>query len=138
MSEKPESVSEIITRYQEAYDKREAGILDFLDDDGKVKESQNHAAYDEHRTDAWSDSHGDLGSLLAELADALSPSFKKGERVIVAPDAQTGAGGPVYFEGEVSGVVIGELDSLGDVEVESDADTTAQYVAPRFLKRADD
>jgi lipopolysaccharide biosynthesis regulator YciM len=64
-------LGEIIERYTEAYEKREAGIGAFLDDEGELKEGSTYEAYDEHCYEAWSDSHGDLGSLLAELEGAL-------------------------------------------------------------------
>jgi hypothetical protein len=64
-------LAEIMERYRVAYDAREAGILTFLDDEGELKKGQSYEAYDEHRADAWSDSHGDLGSMIAELEDAL-------------------------------------------------------------------
>lgn len=67
MSEKPETLKELVERYAEAYAKREAGILSFLDEEGELKEGQSYEAYDEHSYDAWNDSHGDLGSLLEEL-----------------------------------------------------------------------
>ncbi|QPB09887.1 hypothetical protein KGG73_gp53 [Streptomyces phage Sentinel] len=77
VTEKPETIQEIIARYREAYDKREAGILSFLDDEGELKEGQSYEAYDEHSYDAWSDSHGDLSSLLSELEDALRPEGQR-------------------------------------------------------------
>ncbi|MCX5236203.1 hypothetical protein OG824_13425 [Streptomyces prunicolor] len=72
MTDKPETLSELVARYEEAYDKREAGILGFLDDEGELKEGETYGAYDEHSYEAWSDSHGDLGSLLSELKPFLS------------------------------------------------------------------
>lgn len=79
MSEQPETVQEILARYREAYDEREAGIQEFLDDEGELKEGNSYEAYDEHSYDAWNDSHGDLGSLLAELEDALARENKQSE-----------------------------------------------------------
>ncbi|MFF8845530.1 hypothetical protein ACF08N_22890 [Streptomyces sp. NPDC015127] len=72
MTDKPETLKELVARYAEAYAKREAGILAFLDDEGELKEGESYAAYDEHSYDAWSDSHGDLGVLLEELKPFLT------------------------------------------------------------------
>jgi hypothetical protein len=72
VSEKPETLVELVQRYAEAYAKREAGILAFLDDEGELKKGQSYEAYDEHSYDAWNDSHGDLGSLLEELKPFLT------------------------------------------------------------------
>ncbi|WP_420312578.1 hypothetical protein ACOB87_38145 [Streptomyces sp. YS-B37] len=71
MTEKPETAQEILARYREAYDKREAGIAEYLDEEGELKKGESYERYDEIRSDAWSDSHGDLGSLIAELEDVL-------------------------------------------------------------------
>ncbi|MGW3323916.1 hypothetical protein [Streptomyces virginiae] len=65
-------LDEVMKRYSEAYEKREAGIGAFLDDAGELKEGESYERYDEHCHDAWSDSHGDLGSLLAELEPLLN------------------------------------------------------------------
>lgn len=72
MSEKPETLVELVQRYAEAYAKREAGIQDFLDDEGELKEGNSYEAYDEHSYDAWSDSHSDLCVLLEELKPFLT------------------------------------------------------------------
>ncbi|MFI5863528.1 hypothetical protein [Streptomyces sp. NPDC051546] len=60
-------LAETIEPYVAAYAKREAGIGAFLDDEGELKEGESYERYDSHSYDAWSDSHGDLGSLLADL-----------------------------------------------------------------------
>ena len=135
MSTEAETVTEILARYREAYDKREGGILAFLDDEGDLKEGKTYAAYDEHRTDVWEDSHGDLSSLLSELEDALGGGLKVGDRVTVSADAETASGGDVFFDGEVAGEVIAPVDRDGDIEVRAD-DGVTQYVAPRFVKLA--
>ncbi|QAY15883.1 hypothetical protein SEA_TINABELCHER_60 [Streptomyces phage TinaBelcher] len=72
MSDKPETLAELVQRYAEAYAKREAGIQEFLDEEGELKEGNSYAAYDEHSYDAWNDSHGDLGTLLEELKPFLA------------------------------------------------------------------
>jgi hypothetical protein len=72
VSDKPETLEEVVARYVEAYEKREAGISSYLDDEGELKEGQTYEEYDEHCYDAWSDSHGDLGVLLEELKPFLS------------------------------------------------------------------
>ncbi|MEU0674505.1 hypothetical protein ABZ330_16730 [Streptomyces sp. NPDC006172] len=72
MSDKPETLEEVVARYVEAYAKREAGILAFLDEEGELKEGASYEAYDEHCYDAWNDSHGDLGVLLEELKPFLA------------------------------------------------------------------
>jgi uncharacterized damage-inducible protein DinB len=79
VSEQPETVQEILARYREAYDKREAGILAFLDEEGELKEGNSYEAYDEHSYDAWSDSHSDLSCLLSELEDALARENKQSQ-----------------------------------------------------------
>lgn len=71
MSEKPETLAEVVARYAEAYAKREAGILDFLDDEGELKQGESYERYDEARADVWSDSHADLSCLLEEIKPFL-------------------------------------------------------------------
>ncbi|MFF3249699.1 hypothetical protein ACFYWP_01485 [Actinacidiphila glaucinigra] len=132
-----DSLTEIITRYREAYDKREAGIGAFLDDEGNLKKGARPTDYDEHCYDAWSDSHGDLGSLLAELESATGFGLEVGARVRVKADAATAHGGEVQFGGEVIGTVINEVDRDGDVEVRA-YDGLVQFVAARFVERIND
>lgn len=129
-----ENLREILERYTKAYDQREAGILEFLDEEGELKKDKTYEEYDEHRFDVWEDSHGDLGSLLAELADAIGLGLKVGDRVTVAEDAETANGGTVFFDGEVEGVITGPLDSDGDFSVTAD-NGEEQFVAARYLKR---
>lgn len=128
---------EILERYTEAYDEREAGILEFLDDEGELKEGQSYEAYDEHSYEAWNDSHGDLGSLLSELAELVGLGLKVGDRVSVEEGAETTNGGAVFFDGAVQGVVIQELDEDGDIQVKAD-NGLSQWVAARHVKRLKD
>jgi len=72
VSDKPETLKEVFERYAEAYAKREAGIMSFLDDEGELKKDESYERYDSHCYDAWSDSHGDLGVLLEELKPFLA------------------------------------------------------------------
>ncbi|MFH8414392.1 hypothetical protein [Streptomyces collinus] len=129
-----ESLREILERYTKAYDEREAGIGEFLDDEGELKEGNSYEAYDEHCYESWSDSHGDLGSLLAELADVLGMGLKVGDRVKVDEEAETANGCAVFFDGEIEGEIVQELDRDGDVQVKSD-DGVTQWVGVRYVKR---
>lgn len=70
--DKPETLGEATARYDEAYTRREAGILHFLDEEGELKKDASREAFDDHCNEAWSDSHGDLGSLLGELKPFLA------------------------------------------------------------------
>jgi len=128
---------EIIARYKDAYEAREKAIGDFLNDEGDLREDTHYAAFDEARTDQWGDSHGDLGSLLSELADVIGLDLKPGDRVLVKEGAETASGGEVYFDGEVTGEVVDGIDRDGDVKVKADSGVI-QYVAPRFVKRFED
>jgi hypothetical protein len=71
VSTNPETVQEILARYVEAYDKREKTIGSFLDDNGDLLKGATFEAYDDACYTAWGDSHGDLGSLIGELKEAL-------------------------------------------------------------------
>ncbi|MEU0344205.1 hypothetical protein ABZ092_35980 [Streptomyces bobili] len=68
----PETLAEVVQRFAEAYEKREAGIGAFHDDEGKLKPDVDYEKYDEHAHEAWADSHGDLGVLLEELKPFLN------------------------------------------------------------------
>ncbi|MFE4451461.1 hypothetical protein [Streptomyces sp. NPDC056796] len=65
--DQPETLAEVVQRFAEAYAKREAGIGEFHDDEGKLKPDVDHEKYDGHAMEAWCDSHADLGVLLEEL-----------------------------------------------------------------------
>ncbi|MEU9795029.1 hypothetical protein AB0E27_31280 [Streptomyces sparsogenes] len=129
-----ESVRELIAEHRAAEAERQ-GYLDKLVEGGDREGSH---FYEMQVAENETEAAGALRALLADLAELVAPVFKVGDRVTVAADAKTAQGGRVYFSGEVIGTVIGELDSLGDVEVESAGAVIPQYVAPRFLKRAND
>lgn len=131
--DQPETLAELVQRYAEAYAKREAGILAFLDDEGELAEGNTYEAYDEHSYEAWSESHGDLGCMLSEIAVLVGPPFKVGDRVTVSADAKTASGGEVFFEAEVDGTVLDGLDHDGDIQVQAD-NGQVQRVAPRHMR----
>lgn len=68
----PETLAEVVQRFAEAYAKREAGIGEFHDDEGKLKPDVEHEAYNEHSIETWCESHADLGVLLEELKPFLA------------------------------------------------------------------
>lgn len=133
MSSQPETVQEVLARYREAYDEREATIGSFLDDNGDLKKGASLVEYDAASAEAWSDSHSDLGSLLSELEETLGLRLAVGDRVIVEEDAESASGGAVYFGGEITGAVTAGINDDGDIQVTSTGGIL-QYVAPHFVK----
>ncbi|MFE5663361.1 hypothetical protein ACFQ7W_05395 [Streptomyces niveus] len=113
MSEQFETMKELAARYAEAYDKREAGILAFLDDEGGLKEGNSFEAYDEHSYEAWADSHGDLGSLLSELGGLIGKVKKLAEEYQAREAAWEEATGEVNNQGrEDLGALLRDLSAL--------------------------
>ncbi|QOV06187.1 hypothetical protein KGG72_gp57 [Streptomyces phage Salutena] len=132
-----ETLKSLVERYSKAHKDREDAIGDFFDDEGELKAETNYARFDEARTTHWEESHGDLGSLLSELAANLGLDLTPGTRVLVKGGAETASGGEVYFGSEVTGEVLDGIDRDGDVKVKAD-NGIIQYVAPRFVKRLQD
>lgn len=131
-----ETLKSLVERYSKAYKAREDAIGDFFDDEGELKAETNYARFDEARTGHWEESHGDLGSLLSELAELVGLNYQPGDRVLVLADAKTAHDGEVFFEGETEATVVASADIDGDLLVTSD-EGILQFVGARHLKRLD-